>query len=369
MQDDITSEAAVPFTRGLYRGLAAGTPIDRAVSRSRRALAFEHPTTAPLEWAVPSLTVNGDPSTVLPPRPSAVFPEAFGDVRLADRTAEHRLFWGPESPVRLTPRVTLIEEADRVRTGGRTESDRRVGKTKLLTSCLHIWHLQGEQVCYADLNGTGNLEWLDALRRIRDALRHCLPLRSAEPIRRFNHYLAALKEGRKPEPLPPEGGETDDGGAWTPEHENELEARRRMFAEACTMLSGFAGERPLVLALDHLSRVLETDRHEYLVPGLLGPIARGELPNVALIIADRGECLDPLRKLLPLGSRRIRVDNFPVTAGLLRQYGVLFGAELDADVRREFTAEWLESIPTFVRMWPRLSAEFVDNMLASAIRG
>lgn len=57
MQHPITDSAAIAFSRGLYARLAAGDPVDLAMSGGRQAMALARPNS--LEWATPVLFLRG----------------------------------------------------------------------------------------------------------------------------------------------------------------------------------------------------------------------------------------------------------------------------------------------------------------------
>ena len=215
MQADIPSGPAVRFSRELYRLLADGTPVDVAVRDARRFLFNLGAEPVPRTWALPSLTVRGDPDGVLAmrlglPREVArqLIEERYREVgSLVDRTAEHRKLWGGSDCGRLPAPAVLVTGAE------------QVGKSALVKSCLFTWSLRGCRVAYVDLRPPGRkLDWLDLLRQIRDGLAACLRDHAAEPVRRFDHELAYRREGLDPPPRPAGGGRTDDGGKWDAGH-------------------------------------------------------------------------------------------------------------------------------------------------------
>jgi CHAT domain len=336
MQADIDSGSAVTFASQVYRRLANGVPLDAAVYGARDHLAVH---AEPLDWALPSLTVRGNPDSVvsmqLAMKQDAIrqlIDERYHLVRpLVDRTEEHRMVWGgidcDEPPA---PAVLVTGK-------------RLVGKTTLVMSCLFTWALRGSRVVYVDLRDSRpgksrKLHWIDILRRIRDGLATCLPDHTAEPIRRFNHELAYLKDGLDPLPLPPTGGRTDDGKPWSPASEREPELRQAVFRAARRMLEEVAGAEPLLLAVDHLEQGMPYDVSDNLAPYLLIPIAEGLVSRVSVVVAgNEGELAALPQKFRPV---KITVTPFPRTIHIFRQFGAL--------TCRPFVGRWRHFAEGFV---------------------
>lgn len=320
MQADIDSGSAVAFTGQVYRRLADGDPLDAAVYGARDYLSVH---AEPLDWALPSLTVHGNPDSVvsmqLAMKQDAIrqlIDERYQLVHpLVDRTEEHRMVWGGIDCDEPPARAVLV-------TGKKL-----VGKTTLVMSCLFTWALRGSRVAYVDLRApkpskSKKLHWIDILRRIRDGLATCLPDHAAEPLRRFNHDLAYLKDGLDPLPLPPAGGRTDDGKPWSPASEREPELRQAVFRAARRMLEEVAGAEPLLLAVDHLEQGMPYDVSDNLMPYLLIPVAEGLVSRVSVVVAGTES---ELAALLPQQFRpvKITVAPFPRTIHIFRQFGAL----------------------------------------------
>jgi CHAT domain len=320
MQADIDSGSAVAFARQVYYRLADGDPLDAAVYGARDYLSVH---AEPLDWALPSLTVHGNPDSVVSMQLAMkqdtvrqLIDDRYQLVRpLVDRTDEHLSVWGGIDCDEPPARAVLV-------TGRRL-----VGKTTLVMSCLFTWALRGSRVAYVDLRWPTpdepvKLNWWDILRLIRDGLDACLPDHAAEPVRRFNHDFAYLSDGRDPPPLPPTGARTDDGKPWNPASEREPELRRAVFKAACRMLEEVAGAEPLLLAVDHLEQGLQHDVSDNLVPYLLIPIAKGEVSRVSVVVAGTDSELAPL---LPPKFRpvKIPVPPFPRSIHIFRQFGAL----------------------------------------------
>jgi CHAT domain len=332
MQADIPSDPAVRFTREVYRRLADGEAIDRAVRGGRERL-FQSGTVSG-DWALPCLTVRGNPDNVFsvklalaPDVARQLINDRYRDViSLVDRTAEHRKVWGGADCGGLPSGALLV-------TG-----EGKVGKSTLVSSCLFTWNLRGCQAVYVDLRlPRRTLNWLDVVRQIRDGLATRLPGAAAEPLRRFNHDLAYLRDGLDPEPLPPVGGRTDDGGLWLPATEREPELREAVFASVRHMLEEAAGGEPLLLAVDHLGAGLPDHIRNEVVPRLLEPIAEGAVDHVSVVVVettDRAE--DLLSQRFHALAVTIRIlpfaRTYPQAVRFYRQFGAL--------TRRPFTGEW-----------------------------
>lgn len=328
MQADIPSGPAVHFTGELYRRLADGTPVDVAVRDARVRLFRSEP--VPRAWALPSLTVRGDPDGVLAVRLALtreaarqLIKERYGEVgSLVDRTAEHRKLWGGSECGRPPAAAVLVTGPE------------GVGKSALVKSCLFTWSLSGARVAYVDLRSPRRkLNWLDLLRQVRDGLAAFLPDRVAEPVLRFSHELAYRKEGLEPKPVPATGWRADDGGLWMPATEREPELREATFASARALLEEVAGGEPMLLAIDHLAAGMDNDVRDEFVPRLLAPIAEGAVGQVSVVVV---ETIDKAEKLLSARFRTratpIEVVPFPRSIHFFRQFGAL--------TSRPFGGEW-----------------------------
>ncbi|HET9971009.1 MAG TPA: CHAT domain-containing protein [Streptosporangiaceae bacterium] len=327
MQADIPSDPAVRFSGELYRLLADGTPVDVAVRDARDLLFGTEPVRR--AWALPLLTVRGDPDGVLAMRLALtrevvrqLIEERYHGIgSLVDRTAEHRMLWGGSDCGHLPAPAVLV-------TG-----DERVGKSALVKSCLLTWSLRGCQVAYVDLRLAGRkLGWLDLLRQVRDGLATWRPDRAAEPIRQFDHELAYRKRGLDPEPLPAVGGRTDDGGLWTPATEREPELREATFASARTMLEAVAAGGPMLLAVDHLAEGMSDDVRDEFGPRLLVPIAERAVGQVSVVVVETtGKAGELLSLQFRTRAVPVTVVPFPRSIHYLRQFGAL--------TRRPFSGE------------------------------
>jgi hypothetical protein len=252
--------------------------------------------------------------------------ERYRDVpSLVDRTAEHRDLWGGVESEGPPGHAALVTGAP------------GAGKSALVRSCLLTWQLRGCQAAYADLRVGRRLTWLDSVRLVRDALTACLPEQAREPRVVFDHRLGYLCAGEEPQPLPAEGGRTDPGGPWDPRTEREPELRAAVFAALRDMLRAVAGNRPLTLAVDHLSAVLDLDVEQELLPRLLIPIGTGRLDPVRVVLVETTESA---ARLIPDDLARVakvvRVQPFE------RAQTLVMYREYVARTRRRFAGQWEE---------------------------
>jgi CHAT domain-containing protein len=332
MQADIPSEPAVRFSQAVYGLLADGSPVDVAVRDARKSLFNLEQEPVPRAWALPSLTVCGDPDRVLARQLALtrevarqLIRERFCEIgSMVDRTAEHRELWGGSDCGRLPAPAVLVTGAE------------RVGKSALVKSCLFTWSLRGCRVAYVDLRPPRRtLDWLDILRQVRDSLVAFLPERAAEPARRFSHELAYRKEGLDPEPLPEAGGRTDDGRRWLPATEQEPELREATFASARAMLEETAGGEPMLLAIDHLAAGLSDAVRDKVVPRLLMPIAEGVVGQVSVAVVETtGKAEELLSPPFRARAAQVVVVPFPRSIHFYRQFAALTGRPYDGEWRR-----------------------------------
>ncbi|GAA1012503.1 hypothetical protein Aple_006940 [Acrocarpospora pleiomorpha] len=347
MQGDIPSPSAVDFAGRVYAALAAGDPLDAAVRRARRALfAARDPA-----WALPSLLVRREPEHVLPWRLGVARPNAERATRAwnptvratIDRTREHWRLWGGPDFDDNGWHALLV--------GG----GEKTGKTSLVRSCVFTWHLRGCQAVYVDvqaINDGKNVSWLDILRELAGTLAECVPDRAAVPVRRFLHRLSYLRRGELPpaDLGEPDPGEVDpkDRRRWDPAHEGEPELRARLFTATRALLAEVAGGQRLVIALDHVAAALALELTAFLVPGLLVPIAEGQVPGVRVIVAEQTAITSGLLGDFARLAESLEVERFPQAQAIqiFREYG--------ARVRRPYRDQWkriVEELSTLPGPW------------------
>ena len=299
MLGNIPSTAAVPFSAAFYQEVAAGGDIDVAAARGRAA-AYDarKGERDDRSWAMPSLHLRARSDRVLP-------------VSLAvnDELVKQPPYWDAYRPVR--------EHVDRTRerwellrrlapNGGPpgqslflVSGAEKVGKSAVLKAALLTCHLRGSKVVYVDLRPCGGESWLPVLRHIARQVSLWLPQAADEPVRRFGHELAFLKERRIPDEYGPASARSDDGGDFDRSSEDFEDWIRRVFASFRVLLQATASQEPLLIALDHLHQIYDPDLREFLIPELLGPIARGAVANVHAVLVGEPGWLESLRVAAP----------------------------------------------------------------------
>jgi hypothetical protein len=299
MQGNIPSRAAIPFSAAFYREVALGSGVDVAAARGRQAAYDElkEDRGDQRSWALPSLYLATPPERVLPVRLAVTtnpvqqppYRDAYEPVgTYVDRTEERWKLLTAVDPIAGPPRENLVVVAGAA----------KVGKSAVVRSALLTCHLRGRQVVYVDLDRRAGARWLAALRYVRDELTRWLS-DAVEPMRRFDHELAFLKERRPPAEYDPGSARQDDGGDFDFGSEDFIFWTHAIFASFRTALQATARTGPLLLALDHLYKIYQPDVGDFMVPGLLAPIGGRELPKVQLVIVGRNEWLDELRSTDP----------------------------------------------------------------------
>ncbi len=93
MRRPISDPAAIGFAEELYRSLAAGDPVDAAVTEGRLAISERSPGTA--EWTIPALFLRVDDSRLLDlPRPAHQVPTPDTHVEIEDVQGEEEKVFG-----------------------------------------------------------------------------------------------------------------------------------------------------------------------------------------------------------------------------------------------------------------------------------
>lgn len=281
MQGEIQSIASVAFSRAFYGAVASGRPIDVAVREARMAIAAEVPG-SDADWALPVLTLKGEPSAVLPDLTRAPSLDGFERVRRAvDRDVERRQL------------CTAVQADDTVPHPLRVVVGKKeVGKTFLLLSCLLTCARRGRRVRYLKLAGGDHVDWLSLVRVIadgtsdeQDAFDGPMP---SEPRLRLHHQIESLRQGREPGELANDDiAELPGDGPFVARTEWASGYIDRIFGSLRAALAKEAEANGLVLALDGLSDILGADLQQYVWPLLLKPIDGGKVPGVQLVASCR----------------------------------------------------------------------------------
>ncbi|AUY52679.1 CHAT domain-containing protein [Streptomyces sp. CB01881] len=305
MLADIDSPVCAVFADELYRQVARGTPIDRAVREARQMLRDSY--TKEGFWALPALAASGDPKGVLAIHHAQTRAavdhlcdgKGYRDLKLfVDRSEERRTAWRALDPSESVSHRRLL-----VVSGASWNTDYpHTGKTLFTLSCLVTCFLRGHRITYVDLRSRlpadggssprkGNKDWLELLRAVRTA---CLDSSQAETWRpedfsRFNAELNALVKGRIP--LPEQGGDAgstgvveDEGGAFDENVGRSDERRRRIFRVFLETLTPPGDDRVHVLALDHADRLTDWDCRQIVYPELIEPVAGGTAPGALRLL-------------------------------------------------------------------------------------
>ncbi|MFI9325086.1 CHAT domain-containing protein [Kitasatospora aureofaciens] len=308
MQADIDSRASVVFAGALYRSVAKGLSVDRAVHAARRKLRNDYAQQG--YWALPVLATHCDPESVLAIR-SVPTEQSFarlckqppysGLELFVDRADERRKVWralDPADPADDRPLV-VIDGYSKVQS-------RYTGKTWFTLCCLLSCFVHGHRITYVNLSsrlpggdggepGNTNKDWLDLLRAVRAA---CVDDSQPEPLPAeafsgFNAELNALVEGAVA--VTAEAGDAaaagpvvDQGKAFNEQVGQADKRRERIFRAFLEALHAASPDRVHVLALDHAEVLLPVPCREIVYPQLIAPIARGqESPLRLLLVATR----------------------------------------------------------------------------------
>jgi hypothetical protein len=309
MQGPIRGESAARFAKGLYEALSMGVPLDEAVAEARARITVVAPGDQ-RDYALPSLILRAPPEQILDLSrgdPGATLkgqPPLSPMLSFVDRTAIRRQLWERLQPDQVAgPRVFTV-------TG-----PAKTGKGSLVRWCLGVALVAGYPVAFADFSNDTFVDSVIFLRRLVDAVsgRDADSIRSA--LTGFRTDLAAYERDRL-----------------------AAEAERHEFSKNPVYLYEQLGsilataERPLVIGIDGLVKLEPGAWLNQAVPGLVQPVARGQLGNIRLILAlpdtDRaarflpkdffgGEIEDiQLRVFKPpsfvtLASQRMRAQDYP----------------------------------------------------------
>jgi hypothetical protein len=289
MQGDIQGAAAADFARGVYKALADGEPIDVAVTQGRVAIGGSRLKRDP--W-LPSLTLSVRPDEVLPKRYAVTEDErrlieqrtAFARITyFVDRKPERRRLW----------RGVGAEDGDgqgaRAATAIVVTGDEKVGKSELVKWCVGLNALRGANVGYVDLREVGALDFVGMLGAIARELSSGVYGGRNERV--FADWAKEFSDLLEPE-------QPGEKYRWR-FHARAEDSVDALFAGFCRALENAAADDSLVVALDHIHKIEESDWKNYVAPLLVEPIAGigGPLrvrPNVRLIlVVNRGRVALP----------------------------------------------------------------------------
>jgi hypothetical protein len=283
MQGDIRGDAAAAFTRGFYGALTSDLPLDVALTQGRLAISQALGWRRRDTW-LPSLRLSAPPERVLPRRygvPHHLRHQietnlAFAKVsRFVDRAAERRRLW----------RAFGVEPSDaRGRAVLAVIGEPKVGKSELVRWCLGASALRGANVAYVDFGRGRSLEFLPALARIAEELESSA-IHGPANAAALDPYLTELDRllGTPP------GGGRRYGQAFRAAAEDAIP---RIFDAFLDALAAAAGDRSLVVGLDHVDSVADAHWAHYICPNLVGPILRQR--RLQLIVVVEPSAVDRL---------------------------------------------------------------------------
>jgi hypothetical protein len=261
MQGPIRDDAAERFAKGLYEALAAGSPLDVAMARARRAITDVAPDNT-REYALPCLILGTLPERILDlsldPRAQLVREPLLATRYFVDRINKRRQLWKRlRSDEAATPRIYAI-------TG-----PQRAGKGSLVRWCLgvaSVWHHSVANLSFEGDSGVDSVDFLDVLVE-------ALPASVANPVRQsLDGFLVHLRD-------------FDAERAKARKEGRPPASPRPLYDEIRGILAATEADADLIIGIDGLERM---ERGEWLhcaVPGLIQPIARGEAGPTRLIAA------------------------------------------------------------------------------------
>jgi hypothetical protein len=295
MQADVESPGAVEFASALYRGIGAEEDLDRVVGAARIALAHERDTG---QWATPVLACRSDPGQLL----RTQFGPSDDTIRqlcnrveyrslrdFLNHTDSRRSAWWAIDP----PATAGQDSRPLLVIGGRSSrDDMPTGKTWFTRWCLLTYFLRGHRITYVDLARTlmkrrtptsvliraTTKDWLDVLRMIRDA---CLDAQQPEPLppETFASFTAGVNRLAAGHDEP-----GDLGLAFDDDREQAEDYRAELLESFRRALLAAGTDRPHVIALDNVDRMLTEAFDDALYPGLIRPIAQQYRPTTHLML-------------------------------------------------------------------------------------
>ncbi|MEJ8811903.1 CHAT domain-containing protein [Variovorax ureilyticus] len=307
MQGDVAGDLAAVFAREFYMGLMGpgDHPIDSAAQAARLAMSGHRPTADVLidpDWSYPVLSLRALPHQVLPKSPD-VLGELLAE-RFVARVAQRR---------RVHEAIRCSKAFTAAKPGAAPHMVVIVGDVRSGKSHLSSWSAQacqraGFTVARVGFGEDEPVDWLDAMRWIRDGKRRTpseLPKRAdsgrlpASAFRDFNWGLNHRQRGLTH--FEPYTGKDDvqDLGVGLAEQsdipETFFEDTAAQFRDA---LVKCATPNGLVLVLDQLEGLEPNTLSKWLPNGLLRPIAMGSVKGVRLILVLSGEQYEACRSEL-----------------------------------------------------------------------
>lgn len=261
MQGPIRDDAAQNFARGLYETLAAGQPLDIAVARARLRIT-DVAADNRRDYALPCLVLGAPPDRILDlsQDPSArLTDQPWHATRyFVNRNAKRRQLWDQLRSEELTTRriyaVTGPENA---------------GKGSLVRWCLGIAAVWGHSVAHVSLEADESVDSVAFLRDLATALPTGVADQVRESLKEFLGNLDTFERERR---------EGDKAG-------RPRVSPRPLYDEIRGILAAAQAGPAMMIGIDGVDRIERGEWSSYAVPGLVLPIARGEVGPVRLIVA------------------------------------------------------------------------------------
>jgi hypothetical protein len=292
MQGDVASDAAVVFSKGLYRSLVCGRSLPEAVATARNDMAFDQ-RLRPRDWALPVLTARVDPAGALtvvrkvePGDAVRHEPKVFDDVRwMVDRSAERRRLvrWLDGAGDDASVRVVGI-------TGGEF-----VGKSLIALACVLVGRMRGMPVAYVDLRRRrGHLDWVGFMTALVEAAVTGVGPAAEIPAQRFRDHLervaAEMNAGLPGRPAV----STITDSIMPPRPTGPLRVEdyyRVAFEGFDTFVDEVAGQGPLLVVLDHVDQLQD---QKPIVRWLIAPAAAAKTQRIRIAVFGRENDLEQM---------------------------------------------------------------------------
>lgn len=293
MQGEVSGDLACVFAETFYRTFLENQSldIDAAVLKARLAMTGARVGASVVDdadWAFPVLTRSVGPAEVLPHTPSrlvAGVAERFV-ARLPERREAHLAIRCCKPAKGVSQHLAIIV--------GRKGS----GKSYLSEWTVQACRRSGQGVASVAFDPQDKVDWLDALRWIRDGQRRAAGMRpmpvgptadwplQPHAFRLFNHGLNQRLAGLATFDLPPDPLAVipDDGHSLSESPDRSETLTEDTIGAFCDALNIASTEGGLVLKLDQIDGVDRQSFSKVLMDGLVRPIALGALPKVRLLL-------------------------------------------------------------------------------------
>ena len=283
MQGPIRGIPAARFAKGFYEALSGGKPLDQAVAQAR-AEVTRATSSSQRDYALPSLILGALPEHILDlsdydPNQRLAAGLRKGVLSFVDRIPRRRQLWNQLwMTSRACPKIFAITGPE------------NVGKGSLVRWCLGVASVLGHPTALADFGESEGVDSIGFLDVLVAALRAGVGVASAE----LDGLRADLREYRR---------------ATSPYDKDPNPLYERLASALATL----AADKTLVIGMDGFG-VIPGMWAAHAVPGLVEPIARGEVGNVRLVVGLHQKELDvcfPPRYFDRNEIEDISIDLFP----------------------------------------------------------